>query len=1159
MLMAIFGIKLIVNRFDTSVINDASTKNDKYVICDLKTLNLKNPIGIDEEIPFFSWRMEGGGRGLAQSAYQIKVAVSEAELINGDCVWDSGKVESPLSVGIMYEGQPLGPKSRYYWQVSVWGLDGEPVTSNEEAFFETGLMGEGMQGAMWISAPESGSGIYDMQEAYGADKDAAVSEEGGFEYTYDIKYDISVTNTAASFVFGAQGGMYKDMYLCEIKNSDEDGAAFRLRRMRGGKFVSIEWEDAAKDALSAEIDARGLSADELLDPAVYIKVPDDGSSVFAVELQVDHEILSVTVNGVKIGIYIIEATPVCAVGVYKERSTTYAYLDNVIITKGGGKEADFDNEVYVNEDFESEDNIFSPFYSKEENGRLRIGSGLTLTYYDMAQGKGQKAVGEAAPYFYKEFALEDKEIESARVYMTALGSFALICNGERVSDEYFAPGKFVYNQKLTYVSYDVSDLLEEGKNNALGIILLHGWYDRGVGYPEIYNPWGDTTAVMGMLEVKYKDGSVKTIVTDGDFCCSRGGPVRFDDIYHGEVYCAPMEFEGFGEAGFCHDGWQQAAVDAVDESYYGLPLEGKENEPVRCINELTPISVSEPVENVFVYDFGQNFAGTCRLKLKGDAGQFITLRYGEIINTADMDNRDDEIGTVWTQNLLSARATDYYVMKGAADGEIFEPEFTYHGFRYLQITGLDEAPAVGDVKGIVLSSDLYRSGNFECSDELLNKYYQNTVNSLRSNFMDNPTDCPQRDERHGWAGDAQIFSKTASYHMNTYGFYSKYLDELRLLQSEDGAFTDIAPRNFGTTPDGKGGGAGNNCWGDAAAVITWNLYVQYGNRKVIEENYDSICKWMNYLEDSSNGYIRSQGGYGDHLSSENTPNELSDTAWCARCAELTAKMARALGRTEDVEYYSRLYEKYKAAWQDNFITQDGVTVCDTQTSYALGLAFGLFPEELEQSAAERLDMLAQYSGYHINTGYSGIGYLLPALSEHGFNASAYKLMRQTEYPSLLYPVKDGATTTYESLSAFTLSGDGLKHYSGSLNHCAYGTPASWLYTHVLGIKSDESDPAFHHIIIQPQTDASLTYAGGSYDSLYGRIEVEWKRSDNGYDFNITVPANTTAALTLPAPENGGHYLEGGADVEKAEGVRRLNDSGAEFELLSGSYSFTVKR
>ena len=1075
-------------------------ETDPVLISHLRVCYLEKPIGIDEETPIFSWRMEGIKRGLYQSAYRIVLAESEDKLAQEEYLWDSGKVAASESVGIPYGGEALAPKSRYYWKVTVWDSENQPVTSAEEAFFETGLMGEGMQDAKWISVPEVMEKVERPQEST----------------VYTINYDMYVINSAVSFVFGAAQGRYGDMYLCQIYN-DEDRTAFSLRTMSGGR----------------------IDAEETVEETDITACRGEDISAFAVELQVEYESLSVTVNGEKVGDYTINAVPAAAVGYYAGRGVDCVYLDNLLVQ-------DYAGNVLYEDDFEDEETVFAPYYAAMEGGRLKIDRGLLLTKYQYYDG--------AAPLFYREFALENKEIESARIYMTALGSFEVICNGQAVSDDYFAPGKLAYNRELTYVSYDVTSLLEPGGSNAIGITLLHGWYDRGVGYPEIYWPSGDKNALMGMLEVHYQDGTVETIATDEEFVCSVDGPVRDDDIYQGEFYDATLEQEGFGTADFSHEGWLPADTNAVDGRYFTLALTGKENEPIRCVEELTPVSFSEPKQKVYVYDFGQNFAGTIRIRVTGERGQTITLRYGEALNTETLCNPDDAVGTIWAGNLLSADATDYYVLKGDADPESFEPKFTYHGFRYLQITGLEEPLPIEDVKGIVLSSDLERTGSFESSNELLNQFYESTRWSQISNFLDNPTDCAQRDERHGWAGDAQVFSLTASYHMNTYQFYRKYLKELRFSQTQDGAFWDIAPVTLG--------GYGNNCWGDAAVVITWNLYTQYGNRTVLEENYDALCRWMEYLVGSSDNYIRYWGGYGDHLSFEDTPKEVSDTAWCAHSADLMSRMAEILGRSGEAEYYKQIYVNYKTAWQNAFVLEGGITTCDTQTSYALGLAFHLFPEEMEGDAASRLNLLAEYSGYHIRTGYSGIGYLLPALSEYGSTQTAYGYLLQESFPSLLYPVKNGATTTYESLSVYTENEDGTYRVNGSLNHYVFGAPASWLYTDVLGIKSDENAPGYHHILLKPETSDVLAYAKGSYESIYGEIKVEWRRTDNGYAFEIEIPANTTATMALPLPPDGRDYSESGRPIDRAEGVQYVGDSSemgkVEFEIVSGRYSFAVE-
>lgn len=1148
--LVILGIVLLL--FGRLSAKEAAMAPEGFSIEKLTFCHYQNPLGIDDAYPVFGWQMKSSKRGSMQSAYRITVSESAEALNGGTYLWDSGKVLSGLSVGIPYEGPALLPQTRYYWQVSVWDENDTEAVSTEEAFFETGLLtGSGSPsesslaskaGSMTddgagsmpeggaISMPEGGADN-SCAAVFGDAKWISAPKQNAIAYhpvsdalSYDISYDFSCKGTGASFVFGAHEGRYGNLYLCEIWER-EGQSTFSFQKMEGGTFVSKESVDITSCCTNATADGADPKAE----------------TNYKVKLSVREDTLNVMINDTSVGSFSMESIPVGSIGYYKSRGTSYTRFDNILVTDSDGKEL-------YREDFEDKDTIFAPYHTVLEEGRLKAGSGMLLTpFYE-----------SPAPYFRREFTTEDKTIASARIYMTALGSFALSLDGNRISNDYFAPGKLTYNRKIAYETYDITGLLSPGKDHVLGAILLHGWYDRAVGYPEIYNPWGDTNALLGKLEIKYTDGTVQVIGTDQNFLCSTDTPVRNDDIYQGEFYDANKEFAGFDLPGFDASGWTAAAENQVDEAYLTLPAASKISEPIVCIRELTPLTVTTPAENISVYDFGQNFAGTCRIRVKGEKGQILTLRYGEHLNTENLINKDDLPGTVFTENLLTADATDYYVLKGDAKGEIFVPEFTYHGFRYLQIEGLKEPLAAEDVQGLVLSTDLPQTGSFECSDPLLNQYYQNTINSMQSNFMDNPTDCPQRDERHGWAGDAQVFSGTASYHADTYSFYRKYLDDMRLLQTDGGSFTDMAPRNFGTDPEGRGGAATNNCWGDAPVIITWNLYTQYGDVSILKENYEALCKWVDVLEATSENYIRRWGGYGDHLALESTPAEITDTAWCARSADLLSRMSKILDKPEDAARYRVLYENFKTAWQNAYILPDGMTVCNSQTSYALGLSFGLFPEELAPAATGFFLQLIENSNYHINTGFSGIGYLLPSLSAQGHDAAAYNLLLQKEAPSHLSQVQKGATTTWEMWDAYREEPDGTYFLDGSFNHYTYGTSAGFLYTHTLGITSDENNPGFKHFYFAPHVTENLSYAGGSYESAYGLISSKWERTKDGYRFDFTVPANTTATLTLPALPDGKDYFEGKKAAVNADGVTLISKDETKviYGLSSGNYSFT---
>ena len=894
---------------------------------------------------------------------------------------------------------------------------------------------------------------------------------------YSIQYMMEVQNTSACFVFGAENGRYGSMTLCEIRNQDEE-TVFTVKDM-------------------AELNSNTEF------PSTYVDTAANG--IYQVNLQIKDQQMEVLINGSVIGEFLIPSTSPGAIGYYKSRGTQYSYLDDIIVKDELGN-------ICYEEDFEQESTMFAPDQVVVENGRCKAGAGLLLS--------GE--LEDPAPVFNKAFELEEKEIDHARLYLTALGSYEVSIDGQAVTDNFMDPGKLAYNQYLSYMTYDVTDILmgeKQGEeqtektpaSHIWRMTLFHGWYDRGVGYPEIYSPWGEKNALRGALVVTFQDGSQQIIGTDEEFQVTLDGPIRENDVYQGEFYDASRvrhEEEAIR--------WQPVTIDDVDSRYEEIPYIGKANEAIRCVQELTPISVSEPVSGTYVYDFGQNFAGVCRIKMNAGEGDLVTLRYGETLNTEKLGNKDDVVGTIWTENLLTADAADYYL---AVEGEqTYQPVSVYHGFRYLQITGLNEAPSVEDVTGIVLSSDLTPTGEFECSDELVNQYWSNAVWSQRSNFMDNPTDCAQRDERHGWAGDAQIFSGMACYNSETDDFYRKYLTELCDLQSEDGAFPDMAPRNFGTGWSGQGGAGGNNCWGDAAIVIAWRLYTRYGDINVLEEHYEALCKWVDYLEEhSENGLRTEEMGYGDHLSVESTPKGLTDTAWSAYSAELLSKISTILGKEQEAIHYNQLFEQFRDAWLKEYVSEDGVIECYSQTAYALGLEFQLFPENMRQTAAECLLINVTFNQYEFHAGYAGLSYLLPALSEAGYSDVAYEILCNTGEHSLLYPVTQGATTTPEYLSAYREI-DGELLLDGSLNHYAYGAPAEWLYTHVLGIQSDEEHPGFKHFYIKPEVTGKWAYARGAYESMYGRIEVSWEQKEDGYEYHIVIPANTTATVELAGME-----------------------------------------
>lgn len=672
----------------------------------------------------------------------------------------------------------------------------------------------------------------------------------------------------------------------------------------------------------------------------------------------------------------------------------------------------------------------------------------------------------------------------------------------------------MFSDHLNFVAIDVTGFIE--KENTLEVDLFHGFFDRGVGYPETGGGWDGPLAVKGLLAINYADGNRQLIPTDDSFEVCTDTRYRLDDIYRGEVVDDRFDAEDYE--------YKPVQVDVVLDKYKTVPLQYKTNPGIQVAETLDCVSVSEPRPGCFVYDFGKDFAGT--ISIKKDAlfaagakeGNVITFRYGEILNSELLQNSDDVAGTIFTENLLSADATDYYIPGGNDDSQDEDISFrhTYHGFRYVQVTGLEGAIDQDAIKGLFISSAIRETGDFNCSNDVINKLYENSRNSMRSNMMDVPTDCPQRDERLGWCGDAQVTSLFGMYQYDTKLFYENYVKEMVAMQTEEGMFMDAIPVRYTF--------GGHNCWGDAPVVIAWNLYVQYGDKDILEEYYDSFARWIYYLRDTSEDYLRDGGGYGDHLSLQETPRQLSDTAWCAHSARLVAKMAKVLGKDNEYSKMNDIADSFKAKWQETFVRADaslenGVLTAESETAYAIGIDFGLFDEAQESMAIDRLKLLTEYGLYIFYPGYAGMDSYLPSLKKGEYGDAAIKVLSNVEPGGIAHPLAMGLTTNPEELGIFKATDDegnafenGGYVVKGSLNHAAYSSVCSYLYTGILGIKPDEEIPGFQHFYIEPEVQG-LEYASGSYITRYGKISVAWNASEKV--ITCTVPKGTSCTLILP--------------------------------------------
>jgi alpha-L-rhamnosidase len=738
------------------------------------------------------------------------------------------------------------------------------------------------------------------------------------------------------------------------------------------------------------------------------------------------------------------------------------------------------------------------------------------------------------PYLRRAF-LVGRPIKRAVVYASALGLYELHINGKRVGEDYFTPGWTDYSTRVYYQTYEVTDLIKKG-GNTIGAILADGWYAGYLGFGRKREHYGSEPRLLVQLEIEYDNGHIHMVVTDGTWRASCG-PIFESDFLMGEIYDARKEMPGWDTFSFDDSAWHTVAVTEKSkgkvQSYPGVT--------VQKILEIKPKKLTEPQEGVYVFDMGQNFAGWVRLKASGKAGTKVVLRFAEMLNPD---------GTIYTENLRAARCTDTYILKGTGK-EIWEPRFTFHGFRYVEITGYPGKPGLDAITGVVLHSAIPMAGSFECSNPMVNQLYSNIIWSQRGNFIEIPTDCPQRDERLGWTGDAQIFVRTATYNMDVAAFFTKWLVDLEDAQSAEGAFPDVAPRKVAM-------GDGTAAWGDAGVICPWTIYEVYGDKQVIERHYESMKKWISYLKNNSKDLLRPAKGYGDWVSiASDTPKDVIATAYFAYSTRLLSKMAPAIGKNEDNKEYEDLFEQIKNAFNKAYVSDDGRIKGETQTCYLLGLYFDLLPEDKRESATQHLIEAIRNKDWHLSTGFVGLSYLVPTLTQTGHLDIAYRLLNNDTFPSWGYSIKNGATTIWERWDGWTEDKGFQTPGMNSFNHYAFGSIGRWLLGTVAGIETD--GPGYKRIIIRPMPGGGLDYAKASYKSIHGKIVSDWRIKGSTFTLNVTIPANTTATVYVPA-EDIESVTEGGWPAVKAEAVsllRREKDR-VVFAVGSGQYRFVSK-
>ncbi|MEI6949069.1 glycoside hydrolase family 78 protein [Paraflavisolibacter sp. H34] len=749
----------------------------------------------------------------------------------------------------------------------------------------------------------------------------------------------------------------------------------------------------------------------------------------------------------------------------------------------------------------------------------------------------------ASPLFRKEFQ-KTKKIQSATAYITAHGLYEAQINGKRVGDAYFTPGFTSYHKRLQYQVYDVTNLLQDGAN-AIGLTLGDGWYRGNFGFGYNRNLFGKDIALLFQLDLTYADGSSESIVSDNSWKSSTGA-IRMSAIYQGETIDARQEKGGWATAGYNDNGWSGAKEAAFAKDV----LVATGNEPVKKQEILRPVRIFKTPRGEQVLDFGQNLAGWVVLKAAGKAGDTITVSHAEVL---------DKAGNFYTENLRKAAQRNTYILSGAGV-ETLEPHFTWQGFRYVKLEGYPGDIKPENVTAVALYSDMAPAGSFTSSNKLINQLQQNIEWGLKGNFLDIPTDCPQRDERQGWTGDAQVFYRTATFLRDVSNFFAKWMKDVAADQLPNGSVPNIIPNSS----DKTGGAAG---WGDVATIIPWNHYLVYGDRRMLEEQYPGMKAWVEYIRSQSPNDLWNSGKqFGDWLSytvdndldgvSAITNKSLIAQCFYAHSTQLLVNAAKVLGKTEDAAQYTELLARVKDAFRKEYTTPNGATVSHTQTAYVLALQFDMLPEALRRQAADRLvENIRQYKN-HLTTGFLGTPYLCHVLSRFGHADKAFTLLQQETYPSWLYPVKMGATTIWERWDGIRPNGTLQTPTMNSFNHYAYGAIGDWMYRVMVGLDTEE--PGYKKIRIKPHIGGSFTHASATYQTPYGKLASGWKLEGGRLTLEAEIPPNTTATVYVPAA-GAGDVQEGGKPVTASKDIRVTGTEG-EYVVLnvgSGSYRFTA--
>ena len=986
----------------------------------LRTDHLTNPIGIDSPKPTFAWQSDATTPNWTQSAYQILIATSEANLAQPD-IWDSHRIASSDSINIPYAGPALKPQTRYFWQVRVWDNHNQPATSTP-AFFEIGLLTPSDWQAQWIrrADPAADRELAAVRWLWLPNADPkAVPPNTEAEFRYTLHLD--AIPTRASLHILAVG------HFATVVNGTPTG--------QHTDFGAFDWEEITP----------------LLKPG-------------------DNEIL-------------VKVTSPRA----RQAATTVpaGFAASLRVTAQDGVERRIPSDAA----WQARPASTAEWQPAQEIGTLSTPLIFANDRHTITVGPNR--IASEASLLRKDFQLP-AAIQSARLTITALGAYQAFLNGKPIAPQNLLdPGWTDFDKRVLYQTYDVTALLSTG-DNTIAAILGAGWH----GSPMT---WAGTRAYPGpdalraQLDITLTDGGHKTIATDESWQTAPA-PTLFSEIYAGEVYDARLEIPGWNAPHFVGTNWSPAIPVTVPGE---TKLTAQPNLSITISNTLNPTSLTPANEaHPAIYDMGQNMVGNIVLHVHGPRGTVVQVRFAERLNPD---------GSIYIQNLRNATATDTYILSGNGD-ETYTPAFTFHGFRYVELSGYPGTPTTASIEGLAYNSlPATPSIRFTSSSELLNSMGNLGIWGQRGNFLSIPTDCPQRDERLGWMGDAGVFWRTGTYNFDVASFTRKFMLDIDDAQTAVDAFTNVSPNLLGPDPGAPG-------WADAGVLVPYAAWLQYGDKALLESSWPNMQRYMDFILKTNPDYIRRNqlgNNYGDWLApDQNTPKDLIATAYWAIVARDMQEMSLALGRKDDAEKYQTLYDHIAAAYRTQYIQTDGSVIGNTQSAYVVTLYSGIAPEALRVNMTARLVKDIEAHNNHLTTGFLGTPFLMFVLDDNHRPDVAYKLLLQDTYPSWGYMVAKGATTWWERWN-----GDTGDPSMNSYNHYAFGSVMAWVFRRAAGIDTDPSGPGFHHLTITPHFDPALPTLHTEYDSPYGTITTDW--TSTSHTFTIKTPPNTTATITLP--------------------------------------------